>query len=91
MEFNSTAPLRDEFGVIVGLMAIVADISERKRMDQALRESLQKSRRIFDETIHALAGCPDHPTAPRTDGRHRLPVGTAGRGYTSRGKNFDRG
>ena len=51
----STAPLRDEFGAIVGLMAVVADISERKRMDKALRESLQKSRRIFDETIHALA------------------------------------
>ena len=51
----STAPLRDESGVIVGLMAVAADISERKRMEKALRESLQKSRRLFDETIHALA------------------------------------
>ena len=51
----STAPLRDETGVIVGLIAVVAEISERKRMEDALRESLQKSRRVFDETIHALA------------------------------------
>ena len=51
----STAPLRDESGFIVGLMAVVADISERKRMEEALRESLQTSQRIFDETIHALA------------------------------------
>jgi PAS domain S-box-containing protein/putative nucleotidyltransferase with HDIG domain len=51
----STAPLRDESDAIIGLMAVVKDISERKRMDQALRESLKKSQRIFDETIHALA------------------------------------
>ncbi len=51
----STAPLRDESGVIFGLMAIVADISEHRRMVEALKESLQKSRRIFDETVHALA------------------------------------
>lgn len=50
----STAPLR-ESGVIVGVMVVVADITEHRRMVEALRESLQKSRRIFDETIHALA------------------------------------
>lgn len=51
----STAPLRDGSGAIVGLMAVAADISERKRMEEALRESLQKSRRLFEQTIHALA------------------------------------
>ncbi len=51
----STAARRDESGVIFGLMAIVADISEHRRMVEALKESLQKSRRIFDETVHALA------------------------------------
>ena len=51
----STAPLRDEAGAIIGVMAVATDISERKRMEAALRASLQKSQRIFDETIHALA------------------------------------
>lgn len=51
----STAPLRDESGDIYGLMAVVADITERTRMECALHESLLKSRRIFDETIQALA------------------------------------
>jgi len=66
----STAPLRDESGVIVGLMAVVADISERKRMEEALRESLQKSRRIFDETIHALAEAVEKRD-PYTSGHQR--------------------
>jgi len=51
----STAPLRDASGAIVGLMAVVADISERKRMMEALDDSLRRSERVFDETIHALA------------------------------------
>jgi len=51
----STAPLRDEAKRIIGLMAMVKNISERKRMEEALRDSLQKSLRLFDQTIHALA------------------------------------
>jgi len=66
----STAPLRDEAGVIIGLMAVVADISERKRMEEALRESLQKSRRVFDETIHALAEAVEKRD-PYTSGHQR--------------------
>lgn len=66
----STAPLRDESGVIVGLIAVVADISERRRMVEALRESLQKSKRIFDETIHALAEAVEKRD-PYTSGHQR--------------------
>lgn len=66
----STAPLRDGTGTIVGLMAVVADISERKRMEEALRESLQKSRRVFDETIHALAEAVEKRD-PYTSGHQR--------------------
>lgn len=66
----STAPLRDESGIIIGLMAVVADISERRRMEKALRESLKKSRRIFDETIHALAEAVEKRD-PYTSGHQR--------------------
>ena len=66
----SSAPLRDESGVIIGLMAVVADISERRRMVEALKESLQKSRRIFDETIHALAEAVEKRD-PYTSGHQR--------------------
>lgn len=66
----STAPLRAESGIIIGLMAVVADISERKRMEKALRESLQKSRRVFDETIHALAEAVEKRD-PYTSGHQR--------------------
>jgi PAS domain S-box-containing protein/putative nucleotidyltransferase with HDIG domain len=66
----STAPLRGESGDIVGLIAVVADISERKRMEKALRESLQKSQRIFDQTIHALAEAVEKRD-PYTSGHQR--------------------
>lgn len=66
----STAPLRNESGAIIGLMAVVADISERKRMEEALRESLQTSLRIFDETIHALAEAVEKRN-PYTSGHQR--------------------
>lgn len=51
-------------------MAVVADISERRRMVEAQRESLQKSRRIFDETIHALAEAVEKRD-PYTSGHQR--------------------
>lgn len=51
----STAPLRGEDGGIVGIMAVLKDISQRKRMENELRASLHKSQRLFDETIHALS------------------------------------
>ena len=35
---NTTAPLRDEHGAIVGLIGIVQDLAERKRAETALRE-----------------------------------------------------
>ncbi len=51
----STAPLCNDCDAIVGVMAVVKDISERKQMVRALQENLQKSQRIFNQTIDALA------------------------------------
>ena len=42
------APLRGRNGQISGLIGVAFDISERKRMEEALRESEEKFRRIFD-------------------------------------------
>jgi len=66
----STAPLRAESGVIVGLMVVAADISERKRMEEELRESLQKSRRLFEQMIHALVSAVEKRD-PYTAGHQR--------------------
>lgn len=44
----STAPMCDRNGVTIGYMAIFADIRERKRSQEALRESEANYRTIFD-------------------------------------------
>ncbi len=41
------APLRDLGGQINGLIGVATDISERKRMEEALRDSEQKFHRVF--------------------------------------------
>ena len=44
----STAPLRNAEGEITGAVAIMNDITERKRMEEVLRDSEAKYRRIVD-------------------------------------------
>jgi len=51
----STAPVLDAESRVIGTMAIVYDITEKMALEMALRESLEKMKRVFDETVDALA------------------------------------
>ena len=47
----ATAPLRDGDGAITGVMAVVGDITERKRADQAVRRSEARFRGVVESDM----------------------------------------
>jgi PAS domain S-box-containing protein len=49
-------PVRDAHGQIIGLRGTVQDITERKRIGQALQESEEKLRLILDSTAESIYG-----------------------------------
>jgi PAS domain S-box-containing protein/putative nucleotidyltransferase with HDIG domain len=51
----STAPVLDHQGRIIGTMAVISDVTERKKMEEALSRSLEKTERLTDDTINVLA------------------------------------
>lgn len=51
----SSSPVFDSENRIVATMAVIHDISEKMRMEADLKESLEKTNRLLDETVHALS------------------------------------
>lgn len=51
----STAPILDVENHVVGTMAVLYDITEKIRMETALKDSLEKMSRVLNETVEALA------------------------------------
>jgi PAS domain S-box-containing protein len=52
-EINAT-PYRDATGEIVGTLGAITDITARKRTERALRESEQRFRQLFEQSVDAL-------------------------------------
>jgi PAS domain S-box-containing protein/putative nucleotidyltransferase with HDIG domain len=51
----STAPVLDDRNNVVATMAVIYDISEKMKLEEDLKESLEKTSRILDETVHSLS------------------------------------
>ncbi len=50
----SAAPLRDEDGMVAAIIAVVSDITDRKRMERMLEKSARDYRLLFESNPHPM-------------------------------------
>ncbi len=50
----NTSPIRDESGAVVGALAMISDISERKAMEEQLRQSEARYRQLVESSADAI-------------------------------------
>ena len=53
----TVSPIKDSAGQIIGTSKMVRDISERKRVEQALRQSEARYHALFDNMVEGFAYC----------------------------------
>lgn len=67
----ATSPIYDDDGAYAGALAMVTDISERKKTEQALEESEQRFRAVFEQAAVGIAVI-DTPTGRYVDVNQRM-------------------
>lgn len=68
----SAAPVFDRENRIVATMTVIYDISEKMKMEADLKESLEKTNRVLDETVHSLSSAVEKRDPYTAGHQHRV-------------------